>query len=240
VGLPFGFAQDKKAHAFTGTAKPECVAPTALGIRRPCFPALPGGATFFRACGAPTDEPRFSCGRLPSTLSSECAERERAGSGVSRSGRAWLRRERLPVLACTGTFGHAAGVSSVRARVPVPQNLAYSVFREHAALVERAGTHRASDRSPRLARQDDRRTTLGALSSGPKTAPTDANVFWDRCLLWKLRMPVGNRKGESYSGAVGIRGILLRACEARFEIKTLREKAWMKNPFTPEIMRRSS
>jgi hypothetical protein len=57
------------------------------------------------------------------------------------------------------------------------------------ALVERAGTHGASDRSPRL----DWPSTLGALSLGRKTAPTDANSFSDRCLLWEIRMPVGNR-----------------------------------------------
>jgi hypothetical protein len=44
----------------TGYAKAECVAPTALGIGRPCFPALPGGASFCRAYGAPIDESRFS------------------------------------------------------------------------------------------------------------------------------------------------------------------------------------
>src|SRR5277367_944849 len=71
VGLPFGFAQDKKAHAFTGTATAEGVAPTALGIRRLCFPALPGGANYCRAYGAPIDEPGFSHGLLPFTLSPE-------------------------------------------------------------------------------------------------------------------------------------------------------------------------
>jgi hypothetical protein len=60
-----------KAHAFTGTAKAECVAPTVLGIRRPCFPALPGGATFFRAYGAPIDESRSSHGLLRPPLSPE-------------------------------------------------------------------------------------------------------------------------------------------------------------------------
>ncbi len=36
------------------------------------------------------------------------------------------------------------------------------------------------------------RSTLGALSSGPKTAPTHANSFRDCCLLWKVRMPEGS------------------------------------------------
>jgi hypothetical protein len=144
-------------------AKAECVAPTALGIRRPCFPALPGGATFFRAYGAPIDESRFSHGLLGTTLSPECAERER--NGLSRSGRAWLRRERLPVLACTGTFGHAAGVSSVRARVPVPQNLT-CVF-----ACQRA-TRRSSREPGRMKRPTD-------LPDSP--AKTTGGRHWGPC-----------------------------------------------------------
>ncbi len=58
-----------KAHAFTGTAAAEDVAPTALGIRRLCFPALPGGANFCRAYGAPVDESRFSHRLVRCTLS---------------------------------------------------------------------------------------------------------------------------------------------------------------------------
>ena len=71
MGLPFGFAQDKKAHAFTGTATAEGVAPTALGTRRLCFPALPGGANFCRAYGAPIDESRFSHRLVRPALSRE-------------------------------------------------------------------------------------------------------------------------------------------------------------------------
>src|SRR5271168_5536942 len=75
VGLPFGFAQDKKAHAFTGAATAEGVAPTALGTRRLCFPALPGGANFCRAYGAPIHESRFSHRLVRPTLSPERMER---------------------------------------------------------------------------------------------------------------------------------------------------------------------
>jgi hypothetical protein len=53
----------------------------------------------------------------------------------------------------------------------------------------------------RLASRALSMSTLGALSSGPETAPTDANLFWDRCLLWKVRMPVGDRARGSYSGS---------------------------------------
>jgi hypothetical protein len=58
-----------KAHAFTETPKAECVAPTVLRIRRACLPALPDGASFCRAYGAPVDESLFSHGLLRTTLS---------------------------------------------------------------------------------------------------------------------------------------------------------------------------
>ncbi len=84
-----------KAHAFTETAKAECVAPTALGIRRPCYPALPGGATFFRASGAPIDESRFLHGLLRLTHSPERTERSLDSSAVADSGRRLISEARL-------------------------------------------------------------------------------------------------------------------------------------------------
>ena len=75
-----------KAHAFTGTVTAEGVAPTALGIRRLCFPALPGGANFCRAYGAPIDKSRFSHRLVRLTLSPGRTERS-LGSSLLRLAR---------------------------------------------------------------------------------------------------------------------------------------------------------
>ncbi len=90
------------------------------------------------------------------------------------------------------------------------------------ALVKRAGAPGASDRSPRLHLP----WTLGALSLGRNKAPTHVNLFWDCCLLWKLRMPVRARGGLRY-GRPGLdrRSLCEMSTDHLFSSLTCREIA---------------
>src|SRR5277367_3210239 len=187
VGLPFGFAQDKKAHAFTGTATAEGVAPTALGIRRLCFPALPGGANLCRAYGAPIHEPGLPHGLLPFTLSPERRDPSARRYCATRSG---LR-----------LFFRARG-NSWRGDARRSTDRSVCATKNHSIVKERCGARRES-RGARSARLISRarsisqaplavdtgspvrvasgalsRSTLGALSSLPDST---RRRHWEPC-----------------------------------------------------------
>ena len=112
-----------KAHAFTGTATAEGVTPTALGIRRLCFPALPGGANFCRTYGAwerrePSD---LHAGRMavpdgPTSPSMRAGHGMLAPTGKRRRRGGWSRRRqaRAPGTACGAPRGNGDGVTDGR------------------------------------------------------------------------------------------------------------------------------
>ncbi len=59
------------SEAVCASSARKCAAPTALGTRWLCVPALPGGANFCRAYGAPIEDSGFSHRLLRPTLSME-------------------------------------------------------------------------------------------------------------------------------------------------------------------------
>jgi hypothetical protein len=109
----------------------------------------------------------------------------------------WRSDRRVPIL--TGTATAHAFTGTANHRDCTERSLGSSLQRlaRDCDPDRIPGCQRAMRRSSREPGRTERPTT------GRESAPTHANLFWDRCLLWKLRMPVGNRARESYSGARG-------------------------------------